>query len=88
MLIRRPLLHTGGASSQSLYAIGSIRKGSLWESIAVPELRDQASQLAEHLVRTLLPHTGNISRVATETTAGLDLTVAIAEDVKQEEPVL
>jgi uncharacterized NAD(P)/FAD-binding protein YdhS len=82
------LLDPGGASSRSLYAIGPIRKGSLWESIAVPELRAQASQLAEHLVHTLLPHTRNINRVATET-AGLDLaTVAIAEDVKQEEPVL
>jgi uncharacterized NAD(P)/FAD-binding protein YdhS len=83
------LLDTAGASSQSLYAIGPIRKGSLWESIAVPELRAQASQLAEHLVHTLLPHTRNINRVATETTAGLDLAaVAIAEDVKHEEPVL
>jgi uncharacterized NAD(P)/FAD-binding protein YdhS len=82
------LLDFAGTPSTSLYAIGSLRKGSLWESIAVPELRAQASQLAEHLVHTLLPHMRNLNRVAPET-AGLDLaTVAIAEDVKKEEPVL
>jgi uncharacterized NAD(P)/FAD-binding protein YdhS len=84
------LLDLAGTPSASLYAIGPLRKGSLWESIAVPELRAQASQLAEHLVHTLLAHTRNMNknRVAPET-AGLDLaTLAIAEDVKKEEPVL
>jgi uncharacterized NAD(P)/FAD-binding protein YdhS len=60
------LLDFAGTPSTSLYAIGPLRKGSLWESIAVPELRAQASELAEHLVHTLLPHTRNINRVATE----------------------
>ncbi len=36
-----------------LYTIGSPRKGDLWETIAVPELRHQAQALAETLLRSL-----------------------------------
>ena len=39
--------------SQRLFAIGPIRKGKLWETTAVPELRQQASNLAEHIVRIM-----------------------------------
>jgi uncharacterized NAD(P)/FAD-binding protein YdhS len=42
-----------GAASTSLFAIGPVRKGSLWETTAVPELRQQASTLAEHIVRVM-----------------------------------
>jgi uncharacterized NAD(P)/FAD-binding protein YdhS len=42
-----------GVSSKSLFAIGPVRKGSLWETTAVPELRKQASDLAEHLLNVL-----------------------------------
>jgi len=44
------LIGRGGAVSQSLYAVGPARKGSLWESTAVPELREQIHKLAQHLV--------------------------------------
>jgi uncharacterized NAD(P)/FAD-binding protein YdhS len=44
------LIGRGGTVSQSLYAVGPARKGSLWESTAVPELREQISKLAQHLV--------------------------------------
>ena len=37
--------------SDSLYAVGPTRKGSLWESTAVPELRQQIHNLVERLVR-------------------------------------
>jgi uncharacterized NAD(P)/FAD-binding protein YdhS len=47
------LIDSSGAPSDSLYAIGPARKGHLWETIAVPELREQASQLAEHLASKL-----------------------------------
>jgi uncharacterized NAD(P)/FAD-binding protein YdhS len=43
------VIHSGGTPSCDVYAIGPIRKGFLWETIAVPELREQASELAEHL---------------------------------------
>ena len=42
-----------GVASTSLFAIGPMRKGSLWETTAVPELRQQASALAEHIVRVM-----------------------------------
>ena len=47
------VIDSSGAASDSIYAIGPARKGSLWETIAVPELREQASQLAEHLAARL-----------------------------------
>jgi uncharacterized NAD(P)/FAD-binding protein YdhS len=39
-----------GATSKTLYALGPLRKGKLWESIAVPELREQIAELANLLV--------------------------------------
>ncbi|MGB6876589.1 MAG: FAD/NAD(P)-binding protein [Candidatus Acidiferrales bacterium] len=45
------LIASSGNPSSSLYAIGPVRKGFLWETTAVPELREQASQLASHLAR-------------------------------------
>jgi uncharacterized NAD(P)/FAD-binding protein YdhS len=33
-----------------MYALGPPTKGALWESMAVPEIRVQAAQLAQHLV--------------------------------------
>ncbi|MGB7226361.1 MAG: FAD/NAD(P)-binding protein [Candidatus Acidiferrales bacterium] len=47
------LIDSRGNPSPSLFAIGAARKGLLWETTAVPELRIQASQLAEHLAREL-----------------------------------
>ncbi len=43
------VIDSSGTPSDSIYAIGPARKGCLWETIAVPEIREQASQLAEHL---------------------------------------
>lgn len=44
--------HRGRASSW-LFAIGTWRKPALWESVAVPELRVQAADLAGRLLRDL-----------------------------------
>jgi uncharacterized NAD(P)/FAD-binding protein YdhS len=78
------LVDSSGTPSPFLYAIGPVRKGSLWESIAVPELRAQASQLAKHLVSTLLPHARKINRGAPET-AGLELaSIATTAEVTNE----
>jgi uncharacterized NAD(P)/FAD-binding protein YdhS len=44
------LLDRTGTIASGMYAVGPPRKGALWESIAVPEIRDQAAQLAQHLV--------------------------------------
>jgi uncharacterized NAD(P)/FAD-binding protein YdhS len=42
-----------GVPSKSLFALGSVRKGLLWESTAVPEIRVQAQSLAERLAQEL-----------------------------------
>jgi uncharacterized NAD(P)/FAD-binding protein YdhS len=44
------LVDQDGIVSDSLYAVGPARKGSLWESTAVPEIREQVYQLVQHLV--------------------------------------
>ncbi len=47
------LLRHDGVASRFLYTIGSARRASLWESTAVPELREQAAALAATLHRTI-----------------------------------
>jgi uncharacterized NAD(P)/FAD-binding protein YdhS len=44
-----------GRASKTLFAIGPLRRGELWETTAIPEIRSQAQALARHLVsqRTL-----------------------------------
>jgi uncharacterized NAD(P)/FAD-binding protein YdhS len=44
------LIDAHGDVSDLLYAIGPVRKGSLWETIAVPELRVQVSDLSRLLL--------------------------------------
>ena len=43
------LLHEGGAWSR-LFAIGSLLRGTLWESTAMPEIRQQARAVADQLL--------------------------------------
>jgi uncharacterized NAD(P)/FAD-binding protein YdhS len=43
------LIAADGKSSSLLYTLGPLRKGTLWESTAVPELRVQAAELAQRL---------------------------------------
>jgi uncharacterized NAD(P)/FAD-binding protein YdhS len=50
------LIDSSGEPSASLYAIGPARKGLLWETTAVPELREQASQLADLLAHQFAQH--------------------------------
>jgi uncharacterized NAD(P)/FAD-binding protein YdhS len=40
-------------ASDRLYAIGPTRKGCLWETTAVPEIRVQAAELGERLAEML-----------------------------------
>jgi uncharacterized NAD(P)/FAD-binding protein YdhS len=47
------VVDTHGLPSNSLYALGPLRKGKLWESIAVPELRVQVAELASLLASDL-----------------------------------
>ena len=47
------LLDVRGQPRSDLHTLGTPRKGQLWESIAVPELRLQARDLAQRLLRSL-----------------------------------
>lgn len=44
------LIDASGAAHSNLYALGPMRKGGLWESTAVPEIRIQAAALADRLI--------------------------------------
>lgn len=55
-LLAGPALREAGAAVEpqaTLHTLGSPRKGQLWESIAVPELRVQARDLAQRLLGSL-----------------------------------
>jgi uncharacterized NAD(P)/FAD-binding protein YdhS/glyoxylase-like metal-dependent hydrolase (beta-lactamase superfamily II) len=47
------VMNAKGESSSWLYTLGAARKGDLWETTAVPELRVQAQTLAETLLNSL-----------------------------------
>jgi uncharacterized NAD(P)/FAD-binding protein YdhS len=49
------LLDMAGQASSRLYTLGPPRRGELWETTAVPEIRGQARTLAEHLLQRLGP---------------------------------
>jgi uncharacterized NAD(P)/FAD-binding protein YdhS len=51
------LIGATGVASRRLYTLGPPRKGGLWETIAVPELREQALALARQLLLTLRSRT-------------------------------
>lgn len=44
-----------GIPSDSFFALGTLLKGKLWESTAVPELRVQAARIADLLLKTNAP---------------------------------
>jgi uncharacterized NAD(P)/FAD-binding protein YdhS len=55
------VLDAEGVPSDFLYALGPLRKGKLWESIAVPELRVQVAELANQLAHSLRETISSIS---------------------------
>ena len=44
------LIDAGGRTSDALFALGPLCKATLWESTAVPEIREQVAGLVEHLM--------------------------------------
>jgi uncharacterized NAD(P)/FAD-binding protein YdhS len=62
------LLDAHGSPTAGLWTLGANRRGDLWESTAIPEIRDQARHLAERLLATLAPPAASaISNVLTTT---------------------
>ncbi len=47
------LIDAQGHPSKSLYTVGPTRKGQLWETTAVPEIRDQVATLSELLINKI-----------------------------------
>jgi uncharacterized NAD(P)/FAD-binding protein YdhS len=47
---RGALLDAKGNSSVRLWTLGPVRRGEVWESTAIPDIRVQAAELATHLV--------------------------------------
>lgn len=45
--IKNPIGHL----SETIFALGSLRKGTVWECTAVPEIRQQCFELAQHLLQ-------------------------------------
>jgi uncharacterized NAD(P)/FAD-binding protein YdhS len=46
------LINADGTAWENIFAIGPMRKGTLWETTSVPEIRSQAASLA-HSVASL-----------------------------------
>jgi hypothetical protein len=53
---------TRGVASNSLYALGVLRRGLLWETTAVPELRVQVAEMAKLLLCGHLPPDAGIRK--------------------------
>ncbi len=66
------VLNAQGSPSNFLYALGPLRKGKLWESIAVPELRVQVAELASLLVNSLPAETGSSISTGSEVLASIN----------------
>ena len=49
------LLHRDGSISRRLFAVGPVTKGAFWEITAVPDIRRQCEQLAQHLAGLVRP---------------------------------
>jgi uncharacterized NAD(P)/FAD-binding protein YdhS len=55
---RAALLDASGAASRVLFGIGPMRKGRLWETTAIPEIRTQAFDLADQITSDLAREAG------------------------------
>ncbi len=49
------LLDGNGTTSAPLWTLGALRRGELWESTAVPEISDQARDLATEILDAVAP---------------------------------
>ncbi|MEG3123398.1 hypothetical protein [Sphingomonas sp. GB1N7] len=46
---RAQIINQAGRAHSDLYCIGPMTRGSFWETVAVPDIRRQAADLARHL---------------------------------------
>lgn len=70
------LIDSHGRASDLIYTIGPARKGVLWETTAVPEIRDQIAELVKHLVASCAQNDSAIpesAQGAVTTDAGVEV---------------
>ena len=60
------LLDSNGVASDFLYTVGPTRKGQLWETTAVPEIRIQVADLSRQLLRRTAAGSGESQEIASE----------------------
>jgi uncharacterized NAD(P)/FAD-binding protein YdhS len=58
---RGELLDSHGNAVPGLYAVGPPTRGTVWEAISVPEIRNQAARLAEHLTNSVEARSARVS---------------------------
>ena len=58
------VLDGGGNNSEILFAVGSVLKGTLWETTAVPELRSQTFRLVETIASQLAENIAEKSSIS------------------------
>ncbi|MDZ7959576.1 MAG: FAD/NAD(P)-binding protein [Aulosira sp. DedQUE10] len=56
------VINAKGKVSEIIYTLGTPRKGNLWETTAVPEIRVQAAVLAQELLKSLNPRPYSMGR--------------------------
>ncbi|MBF2028516.1 MAG: FAD/NAD(P)-binding protein [Oscillatoriales cyanobacterium C42_A2020_001] len=78
------ILDMAGNRSSLLYTLGTPRKGNLWETIAVPELREQAQTLAATVLQSLPIRVRPVPTFA----QGIASTRAIEQDCGESRPPL
>ncbi len=60
------LLDAAGVPSDFLYTVGPPRKGSLWETTAVPEIREEVAELVAHLLGISFPNREEVTTRSAE----------------------
>jgi uncharacterized NAD(P)/FAD-binding protein YdhS len=45
------IVRADGVPSQRLFAVGPLTRAAFWEIIAIPDIRNQCADLADHLVQ-------------------------------------
>ncbi len=59
---RGALVTAAGVPSKLIYGIGPVRKGHLWETTAIPEIRAQSLELADLLTAQLASRRAQATR--------------------------
>ncbi|WP_051385453.1 FAD/NAD(P)-binding protein [Actinokineospora inagensis] len=71
------LIDRAGAVSPTLSTIGPLRRGTLFETTAIPEIRDQASAIAAHVLSTVATTCVSVTETAVPSSPGELVSLAL-----------